>query len=98
MERMYKFETGDYYLTNTGDIFKITHVSKELMSFSVYNKGITIEYCYGTTYDVMRDKNYHELHVNIQHFENCEAKYLGKADGVVQILYGSNLKKQGDAK
>ncbi len=68
------------------------------MSFSVYNKGITIEYCYGTTHDVMRDKGWTELHVSIIHFEDREAKCLGQRDGVVQILYGSNLKKQKDAK
>lgn len=90
---MYKFKTGDYYLSNCGDIFKITDVNKELMTMSVYNRGITIEYVYGTTEEVMRGKSYSELHVNIQHFENCEAKCLGASDGVVQVLYGKNLRK-----
>lgn len=90
---MYTFKTGDYYLSNCGDIFKITDVNQELMRMSVYNRGITIEYVYGTTEEVMRGKSYSELHVNIQHFENCEAKCLGASDGVVQVLYGSNLKK-----
>ena len=90
---MYKFQTGDYYLTNTGDIFKITDVNKELLRMSVHTRCITIEYVYGTTEEALRGKSWCELHVNIQHFENCEAKCLGASDGVVQVLYGSNLKR-----
>lgn len=91
---MYKFKTGDHYLTNTGDIFKITDVNVELMRMSVYNKGITVEFCYGTMQDAMIDSGWTELHIGIEFFEDREAKCLGQADGVVQVLYGSNLKSK----
>lgn len=91
---MYKFRTGDLYLTDSGDIFKITNVCKELMAMSVYNKGVTVEFLYGTNFQIQKLAEIKELNVSIDFFETHNAKYIGSRDDVAHVLYGTNLKRE----
>lgn len=98
---MKKYNTGDIFLTNSGDILQITSINKELVALSVYNKAITVQWLYrtggiGMTAVVNVVNN--EINIPYAALEDWNCKYLGQNLKSVWILYGNNLKKLGDTK